>query len=85
MRGNAQQNVRIQCGLLKHTTVPPYLTAKGVIIDWVKTNEYTKILEVPIWMDGEELFSGNPSTTKSKPNLPHGTHISRLQSQVAQC
>ena len=54
MRGNAQQNVRIQCGLLKHTTVPPYLTAKGVIIDWVKTNEYTKILEVPFSMEGEE-------------------------------
>ena len=48
------KNVGIQCGLLKNTTVPPDLTPKGVIIHWVKPNEYTKILGVPFWMDGEE-------------------------------
>jgi hypothetical protein len=32
MRANAQKNVGIQCGSLKHTTVPPDLRPKGVII-----------------------------------------------------
>ena len=54
MCANAQKNVGIQCGSLKHTTVPPDLTPKGVIIHWVKPNNSTKILGFPFWMEGEE-------------------------------
>ena len=34
--------------------VRPDLTLKEVIIHWVKPTEYTKILGVPFWIEGEE-------------------------------
>ena len=74
----------IQCGSLKHTMVPPDLRSKGVNIDWVNPNKCTKILGVPFWMDGEKASFWESLYHKFKQNLPHGTHTSCVQSQVAQ-
>jgi hypothetical protein len=54
MRANPNKFVGILCGILKGDTPPNNLGAMADLIHWLKEDEFTKILGIPFWMQGDE-------------------------------
>jgi hypothetical protein len=54
MKANPTKFIGILCGALRGTTPPQDLGEMADLIHWLKGDEFTKILRIPFWMQGDE-------------------------------
>jgi hypothetical protein len=54
MKANKNKFVAILCGALRRSPPPTNLEGTAALIQWLKNQEYTKILGIPFWKQGNE-------------------------------
>jgi hypothetical protein len=72
MKANPTKFIGILCGALRGTTPPQDLGEMADLIHWLKEDEFTRILGIPFWMQGDETPFWEALYLKIKKEWPPG-------------